>query len=82
MESKINIAELLRDCPKGMELDCSVFEDVTLYKIDTDIENEFPIRIKTKNDYFCTILGINRSVKKVFYLYNKTQYTGVQYNSV
>ena len=50
--NKINIAELLKDCPKGMELDCLVFEDVTLYKIDTDIENEFPIRIKTKNDYF------------------------------
>lgn len=52
MENKIDIAELLKDCPKGMELGCSVFEDVTLYKIDTDIENEFPIRIKTKNDYF------------------------------
>lgn len=52
MENKINIAELLRNCPTGMELDCSVFNDVTLYKIDTDIENEFPIRIKTKNDYF------------------------------
>ena len=52
MENKINIAELLKDCPKGMEMDCLVFEDVTLYKIDTDIENEFPIRIKTKNDYF------------------------------
>ena len=52
MKDKINISELLKDCQKGMELDCSVFEDVTLYKIDTDIENEFPIRIKTKNDYF------------------------------
>ena len=49
---KTNIAKLLEDCPKGMELDCSVFEDVTLYKINIGIENEFPIRIKTKNDYF------------------------------
>ena len=49
---KINIAELLKDCPKGMELDCSVFEDVALYRIDIDTENEYPIRIKTKNDYF------------------------------
>ena len=50
---KINVAELLKDCPKGMELDCSVFEDVTLYMIDTDTENDYPIRIKTtKNDYF------------------------------
>ena len=49
---KINIADLLRDCPSGMELDCSVFEDVTLYRIDTDTENEYPIRIITKNDNF------------------------------
>ena len=25
---KINISELLRDCPKGMELDCTMYEDV------------------------------------------------------
>ena len=26
---KINIAELLKDCPKGMELDCTMLDDVT-----------------------------------------------------
>ena len=30
MENKINIADLLRDCPSGMELDCSVFNNVML----------------------------------------------------
>ena len=25
---KINIAEILKDCPKGMELDCTMYEDV------------------------------------------------------
>ena len=25
MKDKINIAELLKDCPKGMELDCTMF---------------------------------------------------------
>ena len=25
---KINIAELLKDCPSGMELDCTMYEDV------------------------------------------------------
>ena len=28
MENKTNIAELLKDCPMGMELDCVLFEDV------------------------------------------------------
>ena len=30
---KINIAELLKDCPKGMELDCTVFENLTFEEI-------------------------------------------------
>ena len=49
---KINIAEILKDCPKGMELDCTIFNDVTLYRIDTSPENEYPIRIETKNGNF------------------------------
>jgi hypothetical protein len=28
MEKKINIAELLKDCPKGMELDCLMYENL------------------------------------------------------
>ena len=34
MENKINVAELLKDCPKGMELDCTVFENLTFEEID------------------------------------------------
>lgn len=34
MENKINIAELLKDCPSGMELDCTMFDNVTFLKID------------------------------------------------
>ena len=49
---KINIANLLKDCPTGMELDCAIFNDVTLYRIDTSSENEYPIRIETKNGNF------------------------------
>ena len=52
MENKINIAEILKDCPRGMELDCAIFNDVTLYRIDTSSENEYPIRIETKNGNF------------------------------
>ena len=31
---KINIAELLKDCPKGMELDCAMYEDVYFDYVD------------------------------------------------
>lgn len=32
--NKINIAELLKDCPKGMELDCTMYEDVYFDYVD------------------------------------------------
>jgi hypothetical protein len=44
MENKINIAELLKDCPKGMELDCAMFEDVFFDEITNN--KIFPICIK------------------------------------
>ena len=31
---KLNIAELLKDCPQGMELDCTLFDDVYFDSID------------------------------------------------
>lgn len=37
MENKINIAELLKDCPKGMELNCIMFENT--YFDYVDVEN-------------------------------------------
>ena len=42
---KLNIAELLKDCPTGMELDCTMYEDVTLIHILEG--NVYPIKIKT-----------------------------------
>ena len=41
---KINIAELLRNCPKGMELDCTMFDNVTFVRVDNNRE-QFPIEI-------------------------------------
>ena len=34
MENKINIAELLKDCPKGMELDCTMYDNCTYAGIE------------------------------------------------
>lgn len=44
MENKINIAELLRNCPKGMELDCTMFDNVTFARVDNS-RRQFPIEI-------------------------------------
>ena len=46
MKEKINIAELLKDCPKGMELDCTMFENVTFVRVDIKLINQ-----KTINFY-------------------------------
>lgn len=34
MENKINVAELLKDCPEGMELDSTLFDDIYFDCID------------------------------------------------
>ena len=47
MEKKINLVEILRDCPNGMELDCTVFEGL---EFDSIADNEYlPICCRIKN---------------------------------
>ena len=55
MENKINIAELLRNCPKGMELDCTMFENLEFDHINKD-NGSYPIicRAKTECGYYNT----------------------------
>lgn len=43
---KINIAELLKDCPQGMELDCTMFEGI---EFDGIVDAYFPIRCRVKH---------------------------------
>lgn len=40
----INVAEILKDCPSGMELDCTMFDNVTFVRVD-DNREQFPIEI-------------------------------------
>lgn len=48
MENKINIAEILKDCPSGMELYCTMHEDVvTFYGISNSYT--YPILVSTKS---------------------------------
>ena len=43
---KINVAELLNGCPKGMELDCTMWDNVVLDHID--MTRDYPIYIRIK----------------------------------
>lgn len=46
---KINVAELLKDCPHGMELDCVLFNNTVRYD-GLDNDDNYPIIILTEND--------------------------------
>lgn len=50
MENKINIAELLRDCPKGMELDCTIWdrEAKVFFKRVLNDDFAYPIEVTVK----------------------------------
>ena len=48
MENKINIAEILKDCPKGMELYSPIYGKVGLLKVDSN--SEYSIKTVTSID--------------------------------
>lgn len=48
MEKKFNIAELLKNCPNGMELDCTMYENLYFDKIEE--ECRYPIECYTIYD--------------------------------
>jgi hypothetical protein len=76
---KINVAELLKDCPKGMELDCTMFDNVTLDSVD--IDGLYPIKIATKNGYLTSLTEYgqnihNKDAKCVIFPKGKTTWEG------
>ena len=58
MENKINIAEILKDCPKGTKLYSPLFGDATLKEVNPVLN--FPIVIKSSknNDVAFTKTGL------------------------
>lgn len=60
MENKINIAELLKNCPKGMELDCTMYNNVTLDRVDDG--DDYPIRINTKSGFSTRLTKYGQNV--------------------
>lgn len=52
MNNEINIAEILKDCPKGTKLYSPLFGNITLEEVDTSIT--VPIKvIDSLNSYNC-----------------------------
>jgi hypothetical protein len=46
MDKKINLCEILKDCPDGMELNCMIWKDCTFIGVEEDKDGSI-IRIKT-----------------------------------
>ena len=46
MNEKLNLVEILKDCPKGTKLYSTVFGDVELEKISNDENEKYPIFIR------------------------------------
>lgn len=76
---KINIAELLKDCPKGMELDCTMYDNVTLDRVD--IDDTYSIKIDTKCGFSTRLTRYGQNVniedaKCVIFPKGKTTWEG------
>ena len=78
MEQKINIAELLKDCPKGMELDCTMYDNVTFERFDVE-QNRCYFKAGPADTFWTTCHGkINGSPfgKCVIFPKGKTTWEG------
>lgn len=55
MENRINVAELLKNCPSGMELDCNIFRGLEFDRIDEN-NGTYPIigKVKLESGYYNT----------------------------
>lgn len=76
---KINILELLKDCPAGMELDCLLYDGVIFEEIEDDIEYPISIRTKEGETWNLTSTGCwddSPSAKCVIFPKGKTTWEG------
>lgn len=75
---KINLVELLRDCPTGMELDCTVFDNVTFDYVNTE-QNRIYCKIDKRDTVWFTAKGcinLAPSAKCVIFPKGKTTWEG------
>lgn len=74
----LNLVELLRDCPTGMELDCTVFDNVTFDYVNTE-QNRIYCKIDNRDTVWFTAKGcinLAPSAKCVVFPKGKTTWEG------
>ncbi len=86
-KEKIDIAAILKNCPRGMELDCTIYDDVTLDSVVFESEyhyentNNYPIKITTKSGFSTRLTKYGQNVdieeaKCVIFPKGKTTWKG------
>lgn len=70
MEKKINIAELLKNCQQGMELDCPLFDGLEFDHIDNDNLN-YPVLCRVQ----CSYGGYNIHAFTKYGCFNSYEYS-------
>lgn len=78
MEKKINVAELLKDCPQGMELDCVVYNNLSYDYVNVG-QGRIYCKVDKRDTVWFTIYGcvnLAPSVKCVIFPKGKTTWEG------
>ena len=83
MNENLDLTEILKDCPKGMELDCTMYDNVTLKSVSLDINDTYPIRIETKHGFNARLTKYGQNIciddaKCVIFPKGKTTWEGFQ----
>jgi hypothetical protein len=81
MKEQLDLVKILKDCPKGMELDCTMYDNVTLKSVSDDADNIYPICIEMKCGFIArlTKYGQNACIndaKCVIFPKGKTTWDG------
>lgn len=78
MDEKVNVAELLRYSPKGMELDCAMYDNVSLIQVLDG--NAYPIKIETPDGQISLTkygsFSSNKQAKCIIFPKGKTTWDG------
>lgn len=80
---KINLVEILKDCPKGMELDCTMYNEVSLLSVDDREDINFPIRVAREDGNYIALTKYGQYIdvdfaKCVIFPKGKTTWEGFQ----
>ena len=83
MKEQLDLVKILKDCPKGMELDCTMYDNVTLKSVSLDINADYPISIETKCGFDTKLTKYGQNVrvddaKCVIFPKGKTTWEGFQ----